>query len=157
MVCATALMPGCVTLRVSASDTRDAAEMAIRQADIAWAKAGSENDFEAVMSYYSEDASLLAPNTPIATGKEAIRKFWRQQNDSPGFAVKWHPFQVEAARLGDFGYVLGAYELTINDAEGKPSTDHGKYIAVWEKQSDGSWKCVAEMFNSDLPLPSVDK
>lgn len=146
-----------MTVRVSDSDTRDAAEMAIRQADIAWAKAGSANDFEAVMSYYSEDASLLAPNTPIATGKEAIRKFWRQQHDSSGFAVKWHPFLVEAARLGDFGYVLGAYELTINDAEGKPSTDHGKYVAVWKKETDGSWKCVAEMFNSDLPLPSVGK
>jgi ketosteroid isomerase-like protein len=29
--------------------------------------------------------------------------------------------------------------------------ERGKYLSVWKKQSDGSWKCVADTWNSDLP------
>jgi ketosteroid isomerase-like protein len=31
----------------------------------------------------------------------------------------------------------------------KPATDKGKYLTVYEKQADGSWKAVADTFNSD--------
>jgi ketosteroid isomerase-like protein len=46
--------------------------------------------------------------------------------------------------------VSGAYELTANDTSGKPINDRGKYLEVWERQPDGTWKCVADMWNSDL-------
>jgi ketosteroid isomerase-like protein len=29
--------------------------------------------------------------------------------------------------------------------------DKGKYVEIWKKQPDGSWKCAVDMFNSDLP------
>jgi ketosteroid isomerase-like protein len=32
--------------------------------------------------------------------------------------------------------------------------DSGKYIEIWRKQSDGTWKLVRDIFNSDLPLPT---
>jgi hypothetical protein len=32
--------------------------------------------------------------------------------------------------------------------------DKGKYLTVWKKQADGSWKVLFDMFNSDLP-PSL--
>jgi ketosteroid isomerase-like protein len=38
----------------------------------------------------------------------------------------------------------------MNDISGKPINDRGKYLEVWEKQPDGKWKCVADMWNSDL-------
>jgi Ketosteroid isomerase homolog len=47
-------------------------------------------------------------------------------------------------------WVSGTYELTMNDASGKPINDRGKYLEVWEKQTDGNWKCAADMWNSDL-------
>ena len=58
---------------------------------------------------------------------------------------------VEVARSGDLAYVTGTYELSETDAKGKPMTDKGKYLEVWKKQVDGNWKCVIDMFNSDLP------
>jgi ketosteroid isomerase-like protein len=41
--------------------------------------------------------------------------------------------------------------MTLNDPSGKPIADHGKYLEIWRKQGDGSWKCIVDMFNSDLP------
>src|SRR6266498_131357 len=53
-------------------------------------------------------------------------------------------------RSGEIGFVSGTYELTMNDASGNPVNDRGKYLEVWEKQPDGSWKCGADIWNSDL-------
>ena len=59
-------------------------------------------------------------------------------------------FVGQLAKSGDMGWVSGTYELTMNDASGKPINDRGKYLEVWEKQADGNWKCRADMWNSDL-------
>jgi len=55
------------------------------------------------------------------------------------------------AKSGDMACLSGTYELTMNDASGKPVNDRGKYIEDWEKQVDGKWKCGADIWNSDLP------
>jgi len=47
--------------------------------------------------------------------------------------------------------------LALDGPSGKPITDHGKDMAVWKKQSDDTWKMVADTFNSDLPLAAPAK
>ena len=37
----------------------------------------------------------------------------------------------------------------------EPLTDSGKNLAIWRKQTDGSWRIAVDVFNSDLPLPSM--
>jgi ketosteroid isomerase-like protein len=34
-----------------------------------------------------------------------------------------------------------------------PVGDTGKYVEIWRKQRDGSWKVVLDAWNSDLPAP----
>ena len=41
----------------------------------------------------------------------------------------------------------------MNDAAGNSTRDRGKYLTVWRKQADGTWKSIADMFNSDVPMP----
>jgi ketosteroid isomerase-like protein len=55
------------------------------------------------------------------------------------------------AHSGDLGYTIGAYEMTFNDPTGKTVSDKGKYVTVWKKQKDGSWKVLLDVFNTDLP------
>ncbi|MGH7983124.1 MAG: YybH family protein, partial [Candidatus Udaeobacter sp.] len=82
---------------------------------------------------------------------------WKDLLASPGVAISWKTAKVEVARSGDLAYTTGTYELTMNDASGKPINDRGKYVEVWKKQADGKWKVVADIWNSDLPLPSPEK
>ena len=70
---------------------------------------------------------------------------------NPGFALSWQLTKAEASRGGDLGYTVGTYVLTLHDPKGEPVTDRGKYVTVWKKQADGSWKVAADIFNSDLP------
>jgi ketosteroid isomerase-like protein len=132
-------------------DTRAADEAALRKLDDEWSKAAGSKDVEKTISYYSDDAVVMPPNSPALTGKEPIRGLWKAMLGAPGFAGGWKSTKVEVARLGDLAYVSGNYELSEHDASGKPMTDKGKYLEVWKKQADGSWKCVVDMFNTDLP------
>lgn len=133
------------------ADTRAADEAAIRETDMEWSQAAAAKQLDAMPSYYAEDGSMLPPNAPIVTGREAIHTAWKQMFEMPGFSLSWQPARVEVARSGDLAYSQGTYEATTNDPKGNPVKDSGKYVVVWRKGADGSWKAVADMFNSDLP------
>jgi ketosteroid isomerase-like protein len=131
-------------------DTRAANASAIRELDAQWSKTASANDLEGTVSYYSDGASLLPPNAPIATGKQSIRAVWASLL-VPGASVSWQASKVEVARSGDLAYIVGTYQLAMKGPQGTPVNDHGKFVEVWKKQADGNWKVLAGIFNSDLP------
>jgi len=153
-----AALCGCLALLLLTSscsqptppDTRAADESAIRDQDAQWSKAAGANDLESTVSFYSDDASLLPPNAPIAVGKQAIRASWASML-GPGVSISWSVSKVEVARSSDLAYLIGVYQMTSKDPQGKPVTDHGKLVEVWKKQPDAKWKTVADIFNSDLP------
>ena len=132
-----------------ASDTRPV-EQLLRDLDAQWAKTAATKDVERTIAYYSDTAIVLPPNATSAATKEAIRNGWKEMFASPGFVITWQPTKVQVGKAGEMAWVSGTYELTMNDASGKPIDDRGKYLEVWEKQSDGNWKCSADMWNSDL-------
>ena len=135
----------------SNTDTRAADEAALRKLDDEWSRAAGSRDVEKTISYYSDDAVVMPPNIPTLTGKEPIRSLWNSMLGSPSFSGGWKVSKVDVARSGDLAYVSGNYEFNEKDNSGKPLTDKGKYLEIWKKQTDGSWKCVADMFSSDLP------
>jgi ketosteroid isomerase-like protein len=132
-------------------DTRAADEAAVRKTDADWAASAQSKQVDAWVAFYSDDAVVLPPNDNAATSKDSIRKAVGALLALPGLSVNWRAAKVEVARSGDIAYTQGSYELTMKDSKGKPMADHGKYVEVWKKQSDGSWKCAVDMWSSDLP------
>jgi uncharacterized protein (TIGR02246 family) len=139
--------------RPAPADTRAADESAVKEADSQWSKTAMANDLDGTVSYYSDDASLLPPNAPIATGKQAIRAVWAAML-TPDTTVSWQVTKAEVARSGDLAYVSGTYQIAAKNPKGKAQEDRGKMVEVWKKQADGNWKTVADIFNSDMPLPA---
>jgi ketosteroid isomerase-like protein len=133
------------------ADTRAADEAAIRKADEDWLKAAQLKQVDPWVAFYADDAVVLPPNEKIATTKEAIRKSISELVSLPGLSIKWQLTKVEVAKSGDIGYGYGTYDLTLNDAKGKPVNDQGKILEIWKKQADGSWKCAVDTWSSDLP------
>jgi ketosteroid isomerase-like protein len=131
-------------------------EQALRDLDAQWSKAATAKDVDKTISFYSDDANVLPPNATIVTTKAGIRKTWKELMDLPGFAISWKADKVEVAKSGEIGFVSGTYEVTFNDASGKPTVEHGKYVEVFEKKS-GSWKCGVDIWNSDAPAPPPEK
>ena len=133
----------------TAADTK--IEQDLRDLDAKWSAAAGAKDVDKTVSYYAEEAVVMPPNASAATTKEAIRSAWKEMLTSPGAAISWKTTKVEVAKSGDLAYVSGTYEETMTDASGKPVKDRGKYLEVWEKQADGTWKVVADIWNSDRP------
>lgn len=128
-------------------------EQTIRDLDAEWAKAAVAKDIDKTVSFYSKDAIVMPPNGPRATTAETIRTLWK--DFLTDMTISWDTAKVDVAQSGDIGYSSGTYKVTVNDPSGKPTNDRGKYLAVWKKQADGGWKCVMDIWNSDLPATSA--
>ena len=125
-------------------------EQLLRDLDASWEKSAATKDVEQTIAFYSDNAVVFPPNATSAATKEAIRNDWTEMFASSGFVISWQPTRVQVAKSGGMAWVSGTYELTMNDASGKPINDRGKYLEVWEKQTVGNWKCAAEMWNANL-------
>jgi uncharacterized protein (TIGR02246 family) len=126
-------------------------EQALRDLDAQWSAAAGAKDLDKTVSYYAESAVVMPPNASAATTKESIRSAWKEMLTAPGAAISWKATKVEVAKSGDLAYVSGTYEETMTDASGKPIKDRGKYVEIFKKQADETWKVVADIWNSDLP------
>ena len=131
----------------------EAQRAALRKADETWSKIAGTKDVDAFLTMVDENGSMLSPNAPILAGKEAVGQSATAVMSNPGFSLSWKSSTVEVSKAGDLGYTIGTYELKLQDPQGNPITDRGKYMTVWKKQRDGTWKVVADMFNTDLPAP----
>jgi ketosteroid isomerase-like protein len=100
-----------------------------------------------VDAHYDAHAKVLPANGPIAEGRDAIIAFF---TNLPRFSL-FKTDDVEIDGDGTVAYVRGTYTVTLNPPDSEPFTDTGKYIEVWRKRPDGSWRCVLDIFNSDLP------
>lgn len=130
-------------------DTRAADQAAIRALATEWANSFPAKDVDKFVSFYAADATVYPNGAPAVTGSAAIRGYWTDFFALPGLAGSVTTKTIEAASSGDLAFETGTYEMTVNDAKGKPATSTGKYVVVWKKQGDGKWKAVADIFNAD--------
>jgi ketosteroid isomerase-like protein len=132
-----------------------ASEGAIRKADAEWAAAARTASVDAWMAFYAADAVVMAPDVQIASDHELIRQTVANLLALPHLSIAWHPIKVEVAAAGDFAYLIGAYDLSYEDAHGAHVSDRGKLLEIWRRQSDGSWKCSVDTWNSDGPAAAA--
>ncbi|MBZ5727504.1 MAG: DUF4440 domain-containing protein [Acidobacteriia bacterium] len=94
----------------------------------------------------------MFPNAPVMTGKDAIGKAMKDVLADPNWSLALQPVQVEVSRSGDLGYVRGTYVLTASDpASKKVATEKGRFVTIFRKEADGSWKAVQEISNAEAP------
>ena len=142
-------------------DTRAADEAAIRAAVIDWSKAAQAKDANKATSFYADDAMQFADKGPLVKGKDNIRIGWEQMLAMPGPGLTFATTGVEVARSGDLAYEYGTYDFATKDKKGEITDEKGKYVTVWKKQADGSWKVAADIDNRDAapasPQPQTTK
>jgi len=77
---------------------------ALLAADAAWLKVYAAKDLDKSVAFCDEEGSMLAPNSPIATGRDALTKLIGSAFAIPDYKLAWHPNKVGVARSGDLGY-----------------------------------------------------
>ncbi len=112
-------------------------------------KAVANRDLDHVVGFYTADARLLPPNTPMAQGPDAIRAVFQGFLDAGADSLELE--SIEVYEDGALVVDVGRYVLSIQPPGADPIQDHGKYIVVFQRQGDGQLKMVADTFNSDEP------
>jgi ketosteroid isomerase-like protein len=123
---------------------------AIKAKSELWSKAGSVKDSASFATFYADDATVMFPHEPVFKGMDAIKAVLTPMMQDPNYSLSFTTDRVEVS--GILAYTQGAVSLRTTARDGKPFPDTGKYLAVWKKQSDGSWKVIEHIFNSDLPI-----
>jgi ketosteroid isomerase-like protein len=131
----------------------EADRAAIRQADANDMKLMNAKDWKGDLALYTDDAIQLLPNQAAVQGKAAMQAWLEAFPPFSDFKEE----SLEIQGQGDLAYDRGTYSMTVMPPGLAPIEDHGKYLTIWRKQADGSWKVTHAMFNSDLPLPTTQK
>ena len=117
-------------------------EAAIRALDSAWTKSAGDKNVDAFTAYYATDGVLMAPGEAMLKGRDAIHAALAGMVKDPNFALTFTPDQVTPK--GDLAWEIGHYTITGSNKAGKAAPSSGKYVVVWARQADGSWKVVLD-------------
>lgn len=105
---------------------------------------------KAFANWFADDAVTLSNGKPAVLGRGAIAA-----------AANWDPTQysltwtAEGAQMGpsnDTGFTWGRYVGTSKDASGNSIVTTGRYITVWKKLKDGTWKVALDASAEAPPL-----
>jgi uncharacterized protein (TIGR02246 family) len=129
----------------------------IEAANAKGAAAMVAGDIATATSHYADDAVMMMPNAPKVTGKTAIAEMFTGM--MAGMTVKAASFTTNEVLIdGNTAIETGSYNMTLQPKpKGPEIKDTGKYMTVWKKQSDGTWKVIRDISNSDMPAAPPGK
>ena len=149
------LLAGCSHTPTPAVTSRESDLNSLRNAQGAAIEAFVSRNADHMVSAYSADASLMFPNAPPLQGED-LRTAIRALAADPNFSIQFSTDRVEVAKSGEIGYTRGTYTMTISDRDStKVLREKGKYVTIYSRQADGSWKMMEDISNADAPATLV--
>jgi len=130
----------------SAPRSQVAAAEKLKQTEAEFLQAALDRGSAGYMSYYADDAAELPNGADAIVGKANIAKTMAFLDDKNN-RLTWAPVGADVSSSNDLGYTWGNYEFRSLDRDGVTRVERGKYITVWKKQPDGSWKVAVDMGN----------
>lgn len=128
---------------------------AVKDTAPAYDKFANASDAAGLASqFYAADAVRMDPNQPASGGTEAIRALLEKSYAQSSESIRNVIDDVRVA--GGFATAKGTFEGTATPKAGGTAVPvKGKFVTFYEKQADGSWKAVWDIYNSDLPAPGA--
>ncbi len=122
-------------------------EEAIKDMDARWAETFNRGDTSALIGLHSDDFLLLPPNSPLERGVEAGISGFQELLDAGWKNISFNTVKFDSD--GDLGYHVGQYSADAPAEDGGTTKEKGKYIDIYKRLPDGSWKIHVTMFNGD--------
>lgn len=107
-------------------------------------------DIERWIDAFADDAVALHDGLPALVGKPAIRSFGEMVRGQSVIA-RFEVTVREVRHSGEWVLTRGDYVSRFenrSDGRSPRGEERGKFILLWERQPDGSWKVVLDMGNS---------
>jgi ketosteroid isomerase-like protein len=111
----------------------------------------NERDYLKVVGFYADDAVFFIPNEDVWEMSD-IRNFFENQAKRPD-TVNYLKYEINRENLeliveGDIAYEFARQTFDVQIEGQNPVSMKNKFVHIWEKQEDGSWKLKFDMYNS---------
>src|SRR5881398_2573760 len=115
----------------AAGDPLAEAERLLKR-DAEWAAlASAGRDIDRILSYWTEDAIVLAPDFAPVIGKAALRGYVENSFRIPGFKISWKSSEVHFSPDLKLAYMFSENAVTMNGPDGAPLATKGRGITIW--------------------------
>lgn len=133
---------GCAPAAVGSRPASPAERQAISDANARIVAAVRAGNGAAIAAELAPDATMLPAGMPALAGRDAIAKLFGALASMgvTDAAITTQDLTVS----GDLAVEVGTNSLTIGG-----TASAGKYLVVWKRQVDGSWKIRYDMTNAD--------
>lgn len=119
------------------------------QARKAWAKAMLEGDFASIISLYTDDVVIMPMDEPAVIGKQSVDDWYHNFHNK--LTVNDWNIPAETVELkGDVALVRGNGTGEVSQ-DGMHIPMDFKFVEVWRRQADQSWKWSLAIWNSNVP------
>lgn len=106
---------------------------------------------KAFASWFADDAVTLNNGKPAVMGRGAIAA--NAQWNPKDYSLTWFAQGAQMGPSNDMGFTWGHYEgKTLT---GTSSVTTGRYITIWRKLPDGSWKVAMDASADEPPAPEA--
>ena len=111
-------------------------------------------DTEGWLEVFTDDAVGMHNTLPALEGKQALRRFAETVHSA--FNVEQLDVTVDSViTQGNWALTRGNFVANFvpedAGAENRTNPRQGKYILLWERQDDGTWKIILDMGNNNTP------
>jgi Ketosteroid isomerase homolog len=116
-----------------------------------FAQAVAAGGGRAFAEWFADDAVTLNNGQPATMGRAAIavQAHW----DPKEYQLTWVPQGAQMGPSNDMGFTWGHYEGRLKDKSGQPVVISGRYMTVWKKVADGSWKVALDASANEPAQP----
>ena len=137
-----------VVLLGSCNDSSETIESIINQNKM-YEKFYNSGEVEDLVMLHTQDAVIMPPNGDFFEGREAISKFLKDEIGSGACDIKFVDRDIRF--FGNLAFNEGTYSFNIKSNDIITDNGYGKYLVIWEKQSDGKWLMLKDIWNSNKP------
>lgn len=117
----------------------------VRNTELAFAASAKAKDAAKAVTFFDEDIHFFQQGKMLS-GIEEEKKNWNGMLSNPNLTIEWHPEVVEAS--GGLGYTTGPFEIRVTQADGSVNVTRGRYVTIWRRKSDGTWKAAVDIGNA---------
>jgi uncharacterized protein (TIGR02246 family) len=114
-------------------------------------RTASATSTAAVLPLYTEDGIFMAPYSPSAIGKPAVRKAYDEVFHALKFNVVFHLAEV-VVMAPEWAFVrTNSVGTTLHHATGKTTSEANQELFIFRRGADGDWRISRYSFSPIHP------
>ena len=115
----------------------------------------ARGDAAGYLALHEEQAYKMPPGEPmytIASARDHQQEAFDGMQAAYNVAMNLEPMEINVDR--DLAYAMDTYTIDMEPkGDAPPALVDGKFLTVFRRQEDGSWKIWRDCFNNNAPPP----